>query len=1747
MALPPSLIRRKSLTLYPVKAAPAATAPAPTPAPTTPKPKASVPQSKISHAGEHKDKAGHRYCLDESGKRVACAPGQEDQPAPDAGAAPDEPQGTGAPKTQLNTPANGGAKPTTLQPEGGDTEKDLSDPRFAQEWDQIVANELDQIERSNTADYQYTPEEAKAEQDWHKQVLDWSQQNPKRKLGAQDLPTVARFIGGLLNPIVSAGSHLYDLARATAAIASGDADWINALAEEFVPLTDDEKAARAAAQVTGAAFGQQAAPVVKQMAKGWKDRAKQQHASGKYGDWAPPKQSMRETGEIKKKMDWTKNKEVEEKVEAHDVDAYKDHWLNQFKAKAKKAGVDLTNAAVMDAATDLIDEHTGGTHEDHDAHGKVISGLEKLLDRYAPPDDPNQKAKGGKAGAKGKPAASPEFKAAYEKAKQLTTDQLHNWINNSGSLMLKDHTKMSPEDLAMWDAAFDNPETTDRVGEPPDYDLRHPPVPGKPGLNPTKIGVNPNTYTPEHKATLKAMAPREKEVLKARGKIKKQIGANGKKLEEAVRNLAATMKKRGGFDPAKMSPDEQALWEMASSNPGVSSLVPDAPDADKRQQQAIADNQRRNAIQKKKAANLTAKLQAMSPEERAAYHAQQKAKNPEKKARQDKKQKGWWRNDRRQEERQVKSDLKDGKIDKAEGQRRVDEIRKRFAQKFQDAGYDPAESLKPANPNTPSIDASALQPEAGGQTPDQAQTGSGDAIAPNPAPAASPGAAPATLPKKQFVAGSNLTADQLPKNANGRISYQDFINIPEVKQELDQQGEWDASTGKAEGPSYALGKVMQRAIDSGKQVIMHADGGRKKVPMVSFEDGMGVDAQGQRWGLVGDDFEVTDQGGTAKGPAPAAPSAGTQAQPAAKPAPKIDPSIPFDAIAQRVKDAGAKGKPPGWGDEDWVAEMETVAEDIKSGNQIAAIRALRRLGVGDDDPQMVQLKASLGKRVTPYQPMLGPTKLRATKALPTGQVGKTVKPKQTLYTWTGLTSRGGLNVQEQFASAGEAVTIVSIYPNGMWRVRNAAGVESPQAPGLFQGYGKKGVPLFMPDEANTGQDQPVREETCPACNAVNPKRLFENICWKCKYRWKSLPTTDELLHNHAIARILRELMGKKSFNRYLFTELIREFRVLINKLQAYGVQVPYLNDTQIAQIIQTVAGNVDKLQSKAMSWLSETSGGVLVKPPARAVLVSRTARIKEIRARIKGSYFGECPRDEHGHCLPEGSAGAQQQDKPEPPQLPPSAITAKPRRMCVPNTDFNQTELARQAREAGLQARSVSWDDHPIWQIEGPPKAVSRFIEDRGGPVPCNEYNGPTTMAQYSAKFPAKALDYLVKDQQGASYFGECPRDEGGHCKASGEAGAVKTEDKPKPKASKLKKSKLRPKQAAKVSNKIRATRGKMMAARRVGKGKKARLVMASGKPVPSWITPAMVPPALKNVKVAVDPKAEVLVTGINKLNGKPYTGYSAAFAMKTAAAKFARVKEMMDKDQAIAAQNQQNRQNPALVDNADCAWLMDVQATRPGSDADTKGVQKYFGKPMTPNMIVDLGGGKAAIKIGNEQVRIKDPKTAAVLLERKASGKGLENTDYWLNSYGATTLEGRHIVQQPDGVHLQFTGKEGVHHDHRIADPGLAKMLTDRKAKAGHTGKLFNTDYEHVSKYVAGLDGGKFTPKDLRTKRANLLALQHIAKTPAPKTPEAYKAAVMDVAQKVSGVLGNKPAQALESYISPAAFAAWKVGANAD
>lgn len=287
---------------------------------------------------------------------------------------------------------------------------------------------------------------------------------------------------------------------------------------------------------------------------------------------------------------------------------------------------------------------------------------------------------------------------------------------------------------------------------------------------------------------------------------------------------------------------------------------------------------------------------------------------------------------------------------------------------------------------------------------------------------------------------------------------------------------------------------------------------------------------------------------------------------------------------------------------------------------------------------------------------------------------------------------------------------------------------------------------------------------------------------------------------------------------------------------------------------------------------------------------------------------------------------------------------------------------------------------------------------------------------------------------------------------------------------------------------KPRAVKGEMATARRIGKGKEAKLVLADGSPAPSHVPAGKIPPAWVDVKVSTDPNADVLATG-KDAKGRPKTIYRDEFHMKGAAVKFARTLEGLKKQGELHEQNQRNRADPALRNEADCVWLMQEQGTRPGSDADT--------------------GGK-------------------------------------VKAYGATTLEGRHVVVEGDAVRLDFIGKEGVRHDHVIRDAGLAQMLRERKAAAGDDGKLFGTNYDKVTAYSKTLDNGRFTPKDFRTQRANIIAIREVSAADPPKTMKEYKARVKGVADVVCRVLGNRAAQALESYIDPSVFSGWKAALSA-
>lgn len=348
------------------------------------------------------------------------------------------------------------------------------------------------------------------------------------------------------------------------------------------------------------------------------------------------------------------------------------------------------------------------------------------------------------------------------------------------------------------------------------------------------------------------------------------------------------------------------------------------------------------------------------------------------------------------------------------------------------------------------------------------------------------------------------------------------------------------------------------------------------------------------------------------------------------------------------------------------------------------------------------------------------------------------------------------------------------------------------------------------------------------------------------------------------------------------------------------------------------------------------------------------------------------------------------------------------------------------------------------------------------------------------------------------------------------------------------------------IPEKQRAKAGKLVSARREGKGKDAVVILHGGKPAPEHIKPSMIPPAWKKVRVSLDPEADVLVTA-RDAKGRVKTVYHERFIANNQAAKFAKIQEGLKKFEQLSDEIQKDRSNPEFKEFADCAWLMQEQATRPGSDADTKGFEHLYGKKLTADDFLikydKKGKASIALQIGEEKIPMKDEGSREEILRRIKEGEDLDDSTYWLKSFGATTLEDRHVVETVDGVRLRFQGKEGVFHDHLIKNPELASMLLDRKKTAGdRDGKIFNTDYLGVSSYVKKLDGGMFTPKDLRTMRATSMAIAEIKKMgDCCKTPEEYEQRVMEVAEKVSHVLGNRAEQCLLSYISPTVWSVWK------
>lgn len=275
--------------------------------------------------------------------------------------------------------------------------------------------------------------------------------------------------------------------------------------------------------------------------------------------------------------------------------------------------------------------------------------------------------------------------------------------------------------------------------------------------------------------------------------------------------------------------------------------------------------------------------------------------------------------------------------------------------------------------------------------------------------------------------------------------------------------------------------------------------------------------------------------------------------------------------------------------------------------------------------------------------------------------------------------------------------------------------------------------------------------------------------------------------------------------------------------------------------------------------------------------------------------------------------------------------------------------------------------------------------------------------------------------------------------------------------------------------------KGMMVGAKRSGKS----WVLSNGDPLPDHL-PKNIPPAWKNVKVALDPKADLLVKG-RDAKGRVQSVYSQTHATRQAAKKFARTNELRSK---------------------------------------TKSIQREL----------------------NKDLRSKDTNTkenAAALLVIQHTGirpGGRGNTKAEKQAYGATTLEGRHVRIRGSKMYLEFVGKKGVNLKIPVTDSKLKSMLKERKEASGPRGKLFETNDAKLRIYTKKKDGGSFKPKDFRTAKGTSLAAETMKSLPKPKNQTEYKKRVREVAKVVSQQLGNTPTVALQSYIDPTVFSKWRI-----
>lgn len=245
------------------------------------------------------------------------------------------------------------------------------------------------------------------------------------------------------------------------------------------------------------------------------------------------------------------------------------------------------------------------------------------------------------------------------------------------------------------------------------------------------------------------------------------------------------------------------------------------------------------------------------------------------------------------------------------------------------------------------------------------------------------------------------------------------------------------------------------------------------------------------------------------------------------------------------------------------------------------------------------------------------------------------------------------------------------------------------------------------------------------------------------------------------------------------------------------------------------------------------------------------------------------------------------------------------------------------------------------------------------------------------------------------------------------------------------------------------------------------------------------IPPAYDDVKINLNQKEKVLAIGYDEKQRPQYI-YNKRFTEINSKKKFHKMIEFGESYQKIM--NSVKR------------------------DLYSEGDAKEKQIAMALMLVVDCG-----IRIGSEKYKNEN------------------------DSFGATTLESRHVKLNRDTISVDFIGKKGVQNKSKMRSKRLSRNLRIKKRTLKKTDPIFtyrrgNCWYSlkstDVNKYLKRF--GNFSSKNFRTWVANLSFITEILKCENPQSETQKKKNINEAIQKTAHKLNNTPSVCKNNYIDP-------------